>query len=58
MPDDAVLPKVWSIVKQHRSVLEMQIWGPIPSLIQTLWGRDPAAWLLTAQQMVVLQTEV
>lgn len=40
------------------SVLEMQIWGPIPNLIQTLLGRDPAAWLLTAQQMVVLQTEV
>lgn len=35
-----------------------RFWGPFPNLIQTLWGRDPAAWLLTAQQMVVLQTEV
>lgn len=58
MRDDAVTQSLVHSQAASGACWKCRFWGPIPNLIQTLWGRDPAAWLLTAQQMVVLQTEV
>lgn len=56
--DDVVTQSLVHSQAASGACWKCRFWGPIPNLIQTLWVRDPAAWLLTAQQMVVLQTEV